>query len=100
MKVPKSIPRSDSKQTLQSQWMQNEQLNDSVDLESEVDPTEKTTKVHLMPSRFVHRPPTIFFFYPKCCKLEQNTEKLISLEKASLSYKIVGSEYRCIINSL
>ena len=35
MQLPKSMKRSDSKQTLESEWLQNEQLNDSVDLESE-----------------------------------------------------------------
>ena len=34
MKVPISLIRSDSKKTMKSIWMNNEQLNDSVDIDS------------------------------------------------------------------
>lgn len=34
MKVPANLIRSDSKKTFKSIWMNNEQLNDSVDLDS------------------------------------------------------------------
>jgi hypothetical protein len=34
MKIPVNLIRSDSKKTLKSIWMNNEQLNDSVDIDS------------------------------------------------------------------
>lgn len=34
MKVPVNLCRSDSKKTLKSIWMNNQQLNDSVDMDS------------------------------------------------------------------
>ena len=52
-------------------------------------------------SRFEDRPATLFFHYPKCCAMETKYADRVSiLEKANLTYKIAGSEYRCIVNSL
>lgn len=67
MNVKPRLGKSDSKKTLNSVWMDNEPLNDSVDLDSE-DPVEsKGHKVHLLRSVFQDRPATVFFKYPKCC---------------------------------
>ena len=82
--------------------MDNQPLNESADLDSE-DPGQnrKGNKVHLLKSVFDDRPPTVFFRYPKCCAIEQvQSERVYSLEKAQLYYKISGSEYKCIVNSL
>ena len=74
MKVPAKLCRSDSKKTLKSIWMNGEQLNDSVDMDSEED-TSVTTKdknsinAYQFKSRFDDRPSTIFFHYPKCCAI-------------------------------
>ncbi len=43
MNAPASLIKSESKKTLKSMWMGNEQLNDSVDMDSEED-TMITTK--------------------------------------------------------
>lgn len=43
MKAPASLIKSDSKKTFKSMWMGNEQLNDSVDMDSE-DETTITAK--------------------------------------------------------
>ena len=77
----KAKPRSDSKKTLNSVWMTNEQLNESVDLESEdMAEAKKSAKVHLLRSPFEDRPPTVFFKYPKCCEQEeQYADRVYSL---------------------
>ena len=67
MNTKPKINRSDSKKTLRSQWMENEALNESLDLDSEDFSDKKGTKVHLLKSIFDDRPPTVFFQCPKCC---------------------------------
>ena len=67
MNVKPRLGKSDSKKTLNSVWMDNEPLNESVDLDSEDPADKKGNKVHLMRSVFDDRPATIFFKYPKCC---------------------------------
>lgn len=96
------LGKSDSKKTLNSVWMENDPLNESADLDSEdVNDNKKGNKVHLISSTFQDRPPTIYFKYPKCCGIEQvDCDRVYSLEKAQLFYKISGSEYKCIVNSL
>lgn len=63
------LGRSDSRKTMNSVWMSGEQLNDSVDLDSDEanDLKGQQGKVHLLKSKFADRPPTVFFKYPKCC---------------------------------
>lgn len=102
MKSPSKMRRTDSKKTLQSQWMGEGALNDSVDMESEEESTKDVgNSANLLRSRFEDRPSTLFFHYPKCCGMESKyLERVYNLEKANLTYKIAGSEYRCIVNSL
>lgn len=102
MNVKPRIGKSDSKRTLNSVWMANQQLNQSVDLDSEdAKESRKATKVHLLKSVFDDRPPTVFFKYPKCCGIEDiESDRVFSIDKVQLTYKIVGSEYKCIVNSL
>lgn len=93
MKSPKKVMRSDSKRTLQSQWDQDNILNDSVDIESTEGGTqEKGTVVNMIKSKYEDRPATVFFHYPKCCGIEPIiNERIFTLEKANLTYKIAGS---------
>ena len=71
MKSPSKMRRNDSKNTLQSQWMGEGTLNDSVDMDSEGESTQEPgNSAHLLRSRFDDRPPTLFFYYPKCCAME------------------------------
>lgn len=60
MHVKPKLGKSDSKKTLNSMWMENEPLNESMDLDSE-EPDRKGTKVRLMRSIFENRPSTVFF---------------------------------------
>lgn len=65
MKLPHKIVRCDS---LKSDFLDVDQLNDSVD-EDDGEEFEKLTKVHILKSKFLDRPSTFFFLYPKCCGL-------------------------------
>lgn len=104
MKNQSGVGKCDSKRTLQSQWLNNEQLNDSLDMDSEDDvetTATKTNKAHFLRSPFPDRPSTLFFQYPKCCGIEnEENKRVVSIEKVHLTYKIYGSEYKCIVNSL
>ncbi len=72
MNVKPRLGKSDSRKTLNSVWMTNQQLNDSVDEDSEEGGEKnKPTKVHLIRSPFEDRPPTVFFKYPKCCGIDE-----------------------------
>lgn len=98
------LPRSDSRRTINSMWMADEHLNDSVDLDSE-DGLESRARggnrIHMLRSIFPDRPATVFFKYPKCCHLEETeTDRVYPIENAKMFYKISGSEYKCIVNSL
>lgn len=53
MKTKGGIARSDSKKTLQSQFVNDDNLNDSVDMESEDEgDKEKGTTAHMLRSKF------------------------------------------------
>jgi hypothetical protein len=68
MNAKPKLGKSDSRKTMNSVWMSNEQMNDSVDLDSEdITEAKKGAKVHLIRSVFEDRPPTVYFKYPKCC---------------------------------
>ena len=67
MNVKPKLGKSDSKKTLNSMWMDDEPLNESLDLDSEDLNDKKGNKVHILKSTFEGRPSTIFFQYPKCC---------------------------------
>lgn len=55
----------------------------------------------MLRSKFEDRPATVFFHYPKCCDMETiYQDRVFVLDKANLKYKIAGSQYRCIVNSL
>ncbi len=102
MNVKPRLGKSDSKKTLNSMWMENDAMNDSADEDSQdMIENKKGAKVHLIQSIFKDRPATIFFKYPKCCGIEQTVnERVYCNQKIQLYYKISGSEYKCIVNSL
>lgn len=53
MKTKPGITRSDSKKTLQSQFVNDDNLNDSVDMESEDEgEKEKGSNAHMLRSKF------------------------------------------------
>ena len=81
MMNPVTLKRCDSRKTMQSQWLSNEGMNDSVDIDSEDEGnTQKTNKAYLLHSPFEDRPSTVFFHYPKCCGIEsEENERLESI---------------------
>lgn len=54
-------------------------------------------------SKFLGRPSTVFFQYPKVCSIPNeihNNNRIYPLPKVEMKYKINGWQYKCIINSL
>ena len=74
MRPKPRLNKSDSKKTLTSMAWMPQELNESVDLDSEDNNGLEQggpPAIHMLRSIFDDRPPTVFFRYPKCCGIEE-----------------------------
>lgn len=103
--MAKPLAKFRQQNALEPKWMEGEALNISFDMEDETDDAVleqgDSNVVYVRRSKFEGRPSTVFFRYPKCCGIEEREDSRVeAVQKADLTYKIHGSEYKCIVNSL